>query len=263
MNALAGLMNPAAIGQSVFGAFEQGREQGRQRAAQSALAAYAANPSAETAASIAQHDPMMGIQLGQVERGREMENAKLTREANTRRLTAEAAQGSPTALVSLWSEDPEMAMKLDDRQAERLLEGYEFIANAAYDISERPPEERAAAWDSYVDQAIVAGYDGLAQFKGNYSDQTLNAVIAKAGQMKEFKAFQRPDYQPLGFDQEFVNTRDPEAMAEIARRRSGGGAPPAKTVGGTSYYQNPETGQWFDNPEEAMGGGVSNGTGGF
>lgn len=61
------LMNPAAIGQGVMQSFQAGQEQRRQMETRNALAAYAQNPNAETAAGIAQHDPYTGIQIGRYE----------------------------------------------------------------------------------------------------------------------------------------------------------------------------------------------------
>jgi hypothetical protein len=77
MNALAGLMNPAAVGQSVTDSFNQGRETARQSRVQNALAAYAANPSEQTAVAIAPYDPGLAIQL----RGQEQQKAAHNQQA--------------------------------------------------------------------------------------------------------------------------------------------------------------------------------------
>src|SRR5690606_7779536 len=95
-------------------------------------------------------------------------------------------------------EDPDIAMKLDDRQAEAMTAAYEFIADAAFDIVQKPPAERAAAWDAYVQQGVAMGFDGLGQFLGKYSEEALNGAVAKAQQMQPFKKFQQPNYMAVG-----------------------------------------------------------------
>src|SRR5690606_30806960 len=85
-----------------------------------------------------------------------------------------------------------------DRQAKAMADGYEFIANAAFHIIQLPPEQRAAAWDSYVQQGVGMGYDGLSQYLGKYSEEALNGAVAKAKQMPQFQKFQQPDYQAVG-----------------------------------------------------------------
>jgi hypothetical protein len=198
MNVLAGLMNPNAIGQGIQQSFQEGMDQRRKLETRNALAQYAQNPSAQGAAMVAQHDPEMGIKLGQYENERAETVRKTQLEEQTRQLAARAAQGDKGALLGLWGVDLDTAIKLDDRQADKALEGYEFISNAAFQIVQLPPEQQPAAWDAYIQQGMQMGFDGLGQFLGQYDPQTLNSVVAKAGQMKEYQQFQQPKYTPIG-----------------------------------------------------------------
>lgn len=71
MNALAGLMDPAAIGQSVQAGFEHGMQRRKEQQTEDALKAYATNPNGDTARGVAQYDPRLGIQLSNVEAQRQ------------------------------------------------------------------------------------------------------------------------------------------------------------------------------------------------
>jgi hypothetical protein len=64
MNALAGLMNPGAIGQQVQGAFEQGQQKRLQQDSRNALSAYAVDPNSdENFANLAKYNPELAIQV--------------------------------------------------------------------------------------------------------------------------------------------------------------------------------------------------------
>lgn len=261
MNVLAGLMNPAAIGQQITGAFQQGQEQRRQTETRNALAQYAQNPSAEGAAMVAQHDPQTGIQLGRYENERAELQRKTQLEAQKQALTGRAAQGDKAALVSLWGVDWETAKSLDKYQTDKALEGFDYVANAAYQITQLPPEQRAQAWDAYIQQGTQLGFDGLAQYQGQYSDQLLNSVVAKAGEMQQFQKFQQPSYTPVGegglagfqFGQPIQRRGQPQNF--------GGGAQPVQTksLGGKTYFQD-ANGDWYE--EDGTGNGPATFPGG-
>lgn len=245
MNVLAGLMNPAAIGQSVQGAFEQGRMAARQRAAENALTAYAQNPSAETAAAIAPHDPRTGIQLGQYEMQRSKQEQERQQQAQIQQFAGRAAQGDKSALLALWGVDWETASKLDKYQTEKALEGYDFIANAAYQIVQLPPEQRAQAWDAYVQQGVQLGFDGLAQYAGQYSDQALNSIVAKAGEMKEFQTFQQPKYVPVG-EGGLSGFQFGQPIMQGGQPQNFGGGQPVQITGEADYAALPPGAEYID-----------------
>lgn len=254
------LMNPAAVGASVQNAFDMGMEKARQVRLNESLRAYGEDPSQESAKGILQHDPRLGIQIGQMEQQRAAQQQQQQDEEFVKELTGLAAQGDPQALVALWSEDPEMAMKIDDRQAKMMVDSYEFIANAAYDIIQRPPAERPAAWDAYVQQGVGMGLDGLGRFLGKYSEEALNGAVAKAEQMQQFKKFQQPSYEQVG-PGGLVGFQFGQPMQQGGQVQNF--APTAKQVGSQTFYQDPNTGKWYDNPADIQGGTAGNGGGNF
>lgn len=197
MNALAGLMNPMELGQMTQRAFEQGREEKRQAGVQSALTSYAMNPADPNALNaLAQYAPQVAIPIAERRMQAQQEQE---RKAQFGQLVQAARAGDNRAIASLWVEDSTLAAKLDDAQASKAVEGFKFLSQAAYDIVQRgTPEERAALFDQYINQAVSMGFDGMAQYRGQYSDQLLNSFVAKADGMKQFMEFQQPDYEAVG-----------------------------------------------------------------
>lgn len=170
-----------------------------------------------------------------------------------------AAKGDPLAKLEMWGVDPELAMRLDKFQVEKTAEGLDFVSNAAFQIIKLPPEQRPQAWEQYLQQGIQMGFDGLGQYQGKYSDQSLNAIVAKAGQMKEFQNFQQPNYSAVGENGlQGFQYGVPIANGAIPPQSTAPAAAP-KVVNGTTYYPLPG-GKWTT---DAPGGSVGNGTGGF
>lgn len=163
----------------------------RARELDNALASYVTNPQDQAAfGKITQLDPRMGMQLQERQQ-------KASAEQRRRELIPLAARGDETALLELWGADPDMAMKLDENSKKKAVDGVKYVASAAYKIKQLPPDQRPAAWDAYIDQGM-AQYPGLAQYKGKYSDQSLDSIVAQAGETKMFEEFQQPRYVPLG-----------------------------------------------------------------
>lgn len=100
MNALAGLMNPAAIGQQVTNAFEQGQQKRRETDSRNALAAYATNPNEETLNANAQYNPQMVIQERErmAQREAQQQQAKREQMGTMRKLLGHAKQNPMQAL---------------------------------------------------------------------------------------------------------------------------------------------------------------------
>lgn len=195
------LMDPGQIGMNALAAFERGQGMKKQEQAQNALSAYAVTPDAPGAfETLAKYHPEIAIQ----ERSR---REAAQREARMRELTGKAAQGDKGALLEMWGVDPDTAIKLDDRQKEETLKGFKYLGTAALQIAELPPEQHAQAWDGYIDQGIAMGFDGLAQYKGKYSPQALNAVAARADKMKDFLAADDPQLRNVAYGDTVVDTR--------------------------------------------------------
>lgn len=149
MNALSGLMNPAAIGESVTAAFDQGREKRRTMEVQNALRGYAENPSAQTAAAVAPYDPAMAIRLGdrETQRAAQAQQAQAQAQAQHqqqmgtfRRLLKHAAtspegwQQALSAAQNMGLDTSQIPQQYDPQWAQQQL----FIAEA---LEKTDPEE--------------------------------------------------------------------------------------------------------------------------
>lgn len=178
--------------------FQFGQQLGQQvradRQAQerkAAIAGYAVNPDDPKALQgVIAVDQEMGMKLAEDQRKRALETRQ-------RELTGKAAQGDNNAILELYGVAPEVAARLDDRTKKQAIDGIKYIGDAAYQIVQLPEQQRAAAWDAYIDQG-VSMFPGLAQYKGKYSPQALNSIVSQAGQMKEFQTFQQPKYAQVG-----------------------------------------------------------------
>lgn len=109
-------------------------------------------------------------------------------------------------------------------------------------------------WDSVIDQLGPQ----FAQYKGQFGQR--EAIIARAGQVKEFLQQQEPKYMTVPNDADLVNVKDPQALSDFAAGRQA----PQVSEGQTAT--NPQTGEKivFQNGQwVAQGGAGSNASGGF
>lgn len=268
-----GFMNALAIGQNAganfMQAFQQGRQMKEQREYKNALAQF--DPmKPETLQPIMAVRPDVGMQL----RGQVQAQQAAAREIDVKR---RAAAGDPSAVAELAGIDWNAWSGLKDDQKAAAKQSVDAMGQAALLVASAPPEQRAAAWDQQI-EALSQRYPDLAQYRGRYSEQSLQSAIAQAGQFNQFWQMTRPEafnvepgagrYQRDPATGRITTIIEPNlggAPAFSPVTPSGGAkpAPVAKQVGDATYYQNPETGQWFDNPQEAMGGGGSDATGSF
>jgi hypothetical protein len=149
------------IGGTFLKSFQQGQEQGRETASRNALATFASNPD-DPQAMNALLPHLKPEQMFSVVQGRQKAQAE----------AAEAAKKQREATAK-------------------------YVANAAFDIVTLPEAQRAAAWDAYIDQG-AAQHPDLVQYKGQYTPQALQALVAEAGKSEEFSRYQRPTYVPIG-----------------------------------------------------------------
>ena len=70
------------------------------------------------------------------------------------------------------------------------------VAQAAADVLRRPENERAQAWDGYIDQ-FAQSDPSAAQFKGQYSEQRLRSILAQTGELDNFNKASEVDYQVI------------------------------------------------------------------
>lgn len=169
------ILQPVDIG----GAFQSGLESGRQEIAQretrNALASLVQNPNDPNAINaLAKYDPMTAMQFQQ--RGQQAQAQQREVDVKTR-----AAQGDPQAIAELAGIDWNAWESLRPDEKGKIKDQNNYIGQSALAISQLPPEQRAAAWDAYIDQGVQMGYTTLGQFRGQYSDQALQAAIANAG----------------------------------------------------------------------------------
>lgn len=188
MNALSSvqLMNPAAIGQGVQNAFEQGRQRKEQENAKNALSQYAVNPdSEENFANLARYQPQLAIQ----ERGR---RDKAQQEQQMVQLRQRALQGDEQAQMQLATIDTDAYNRMDTQQRAEVDKTDDALAEAMFAVVQLPEDQRGQAWDYYAEQL------GRPDYKGQYSPQMMNIITARQGIQERFQKFQQPNYTPVG-----------------------------------------------------------------
>ena len=174
------------------------RERQDQREYRNALAQF--DPSKpETLQPIMAIRPEVGMQLrGQVDAQRnQVELAQLGREA---------LNGNNEALSQLFTRDPDMWKRLDDRQRALTKETTSFMAQRALQIGRLPESQRAAAWQQSVQDAERGGID-IPAYLESYSPNVLDNVIARAGMTEKYIQQFEPDFRviPQGGYLEDVN----------------------------------------------------------
>lgn len=219
MSIFDGLLNPAVIGGAFSEGLDMGTRQREDREVRGALAAYATNPDDPKAFQLmAQYRPELAIQIGDRQRKRK-------EELEVRRLTAAAAQGDKAAAAQLAGIDLDAWGKIDTHQRAQIKDRVDYIGQAALAVSRLPENQRAAAWDQYVDQGVQSGHAELADYRGKYSPEALNAAIANAGQVKTLIDLTEPHYQAIPEGGTLVDTNNPAAVQSFVG--SGGVSRPA------------------------------------
>lgn len=163
---------------ALLAGYSTGREMKRQEGLDQALSGYAKNPNDPNAvAEVTRFDPRVGIQIGQMQQKNQVAE--------------------------------------QERRQKLLTEGKKAVGQAALQIATLPPERRAQAWDSAIDYLVGQGWDGLGQFRGKYSDQSLMGVISEAGLANELRTATQPSYQVIPENGTLVDTRNPAAVAQF------------------------------------------------
>ena len=291
-SALAGFQNALALGADIGGAIKQNREDSALAAFMAASNKPAGGPTGalgtptmptqwggngggivptetqktESQAAyerLAKINPRLALQAQDRVAGQEAARAKLMQEQRAADLRTKAAQGDPAALQELVGIDFEGWSKLDANKRRLIEDQTKYTGQAALRISQiKDPREQAAAWDQAVDQGVQAGYAGMADYRGKFSTQALNAAIDNAGLVDKFIELAQPKYIVRPQDSDLINVRDPEAI-----KAAGVGAPTqvAAPASKADYDALPPGAQYRapDGSIKRKGGGVSNGTGGF
>jgi hypothetical protein len=124
----------------------------------------------------------------------------IEREAQTRAAVA-TGQAPASALAAINWDD---YAKLTADQAAIAKQNVETIGQMAL-MADTPQK-----WDATIDQLGPQ----FAQYKGQFGQR--EAMIARAGQVKEFLDQQAPKYQVIPEGGTLVNTRDPAALQQVA-----------------------------------------------
>lgn len=207
MNALAGLMNPAAVGGQVTQAFEFGQQKVRQEKARNALAQYAVDPNkAGNFEQLAQYHPQIAIQQRQQRDAAESEK-------RSQALFRSAMGGDDVAMDELAVHNFDKWKALDATQkAEAQAQATQF-GNAALDVLNQPPEMRSQA---------LQGYAGLhpkvAQMAGLPPQQLeaeLRSVVAQSKLTEKLIAMERPRYQVIPEGGVMVDTNNKQAVQQF------------------------------------------------
>lgn len=247
--AILQLQTPAALGQELSGAFMGGMEYARQAKTRSALAAYAMDPSMDSAAGVIAHDPRLGLEL------RRDEEARMAAEQR-----AQAQQQGAQREQAM-----KMAQLLDTVTDEN---SYQQARNTAqylgFDLSRVPPTFDPQWVD--MNKRIVASFldhndddlPGLAREIG---------MVHKPGTPEFDAAYRNAITGKYGVDYTDAQGNTRRRSVFSLPGAGGGPAPPPEAI--EALRRGEGSPQQFDEmfgPGSAarlMGGGVSNGTGGF
>ena len=163
----------------VMEGFERGRERARTARAESALAAYAANPSEQSMNALL---PLM----------------------------------QPKQAFEIVQQRQQTQAKQQQLQNEQLGKA---VGQAVLDVMRRPEAERAATWDSYVDQ-FARTNPNAAQYRGKYSEQAAMGVLAEQGLMGEYqKSIAPPPKTALQQNYEFLSGVSPRYGSQYLERQ--------------------------------------------
>lgn len=231
--------NALAVGMQMG---SQAREAQDRREYRNALAGYdPSNP--ETLRPVMAANPEVGLKL-------RADAEKRSKEAQLEEVTRRAAGGDKAAMAELAGIDLDGWRGLSKDQRDAADQQTTVLANAALDILQRPPEQRAAVWDAYIDQ-LSATMPDLARYKGQYSEQSARAVVAQSDMITKLHEAEKPNYRVVPEGADLVDIDNPSAIQGY----QAGTPRQTKQVGGKSYFQD-ENGDWYEGGAAGNRGGT-------
>lgn len=156
----------------------------------------------------------------------EGEQAKRDTEARTADVRGRAAQGDVEAMAELAGLDIGAWRGLQADQRTATNDRAKVLGNAALDVLNRPPEQRSAAWDAYVDQ-LSQTMPEAAQYRGRYSEETARAIVAQAELIGKLHEQENPHYQAIPEGGTLVDTSNPAAVQQYMESLGNVPPPPA------------------------------------
>lgn len=267
--------NPNAIGQAFQSAFEAGQEKRKEHELNGVLSAYAVNPDDPGAvAKVAKYDPKLAISIGQDQQSRKAAAQKQQSMAHQQDVQRRAATGDAGALAELAGIDLDAWKTLGEVDRKAVKDRVDYIGQAALQIKTLPPEQRGAAWDAAIEQAVQNGHPDLAQYKGHYSEQALDGAIYSAGLVDNLHRLTEPKYMAPPQGSALVNVRDPASIKQYndmtaPGAQSGGQFGNIPAVAIEHLKHDPSLKAQFDQKygagasDHVLGGSGGNVTGGF
>lgn len=211
MNALAGLMNPMAVGQSFQMGLEQGRARRGEMETQNALSLLAKDPnSAEGMEKLAFYQPQAAMQM------QEKRAAAMAKQAEGQ-LLQRAIGGDAAAMDELATVSFDKWKTLDANAKTQATEESKIFGNAALDLLNTPPEQRGAKLQGYVQQMgqQYPEVAQIAQLPPAQLEAALRSAVFEAQMVDKLITMERPDYQVLPEGATLVDTRNPAAVAQF------------------------------------------------
>lgn len=206
------LGQPVDIGGAIQQGLQQGQQRNRERATDNALRALIANPNDPNVVNeLAKYDPRMAYQI----QGQQVQQQRAQAEQAAR---VGAARGDQGALEDLAGFNLDDWFKFDKRTKDEYAKGIETIGQLAL-MADTPQE-----WDDIVGQ-LAQHSPELQRYIGRFDLR--EAIIAEAGKASEFIKQNQPSYQVIPEGGMLVNTRDPQALAQVG---GGQGGPQPGTV---------------------------------
>lgn len=177
-----------------------------------------------------------GVETGRArKREGEMQNAlgAYAQDPNEQNLNALIPYAGPDQAFKIVEQRQRMAADQQKQSAAKLADGKKAVGQVALQIANLPQQQQAQAWDRGIDYLVGQGYDGLAQFRGRYSPESLRGVLAESGLAQEYQNATKPSYMAIPEGGTLVNTRDAAAVAQFGAPAPGDG--PARIANPADY----------------------------